>query len=146
MFDEDPPRVKDRQPPYPNMEERDLVKAKLEKVLDRGYVVLRDIEEVESLMFMFHVPKGDSDVRMVYDGTKSGLNDALYAPWFALPTVDTMTRWVIAGTWLADNDYGDCFLNYPLHPDLQKFCGIDLSQLFPDLTRLEAQLLVGVWI
>ena len=67
---------------------------------------------------------------MVYDGTKSGLNDVLYAPWFALPTVDTMTRWVIAGTWLADNDYGDCFLNYPLHPDLQKFCGINLSQLF----------------
>ena len=118
------------------MEERELVKAKLEKVLDRGYVVLRDIEEVESLMFMFHVPKGDLDVRMVYDGTKSGLNDALYAPWFALPTLDTMAQWVIAGTWLADNDYGDCFLNYPLHPDLQKFCGIDLSQLFPNLAWL----------
>ena len=64
MFNEEPPRVKDWQPPYTNMEERELVKAKLEKVLDRGYVVLRDIEEVESLMFMFHVPKGDSDVRM----------------------------------------------------------------------------------
>ena len=105
MFDVDPLRVKDWQPPYTNMEEQELVKAKLEKVLDQGHVVLRDIEEVESLMFMFHVPKGDSDVRMVYDGTKLGLNNALYAPWFALPTVDTMTWWVIAGTWLADSDY-----------------------------------------
>lgn len=128
------------------MEEWDHIKAKLEKVLDQGYVVLRDIEEVESLMFMFHVPKGDSDVRMIYDATKLGLNDALYAPWFALPTVDTMNRWVIAGTWITDNDYGDCFLNYPLHPDLQKFCGINLSQLFPDLTWSVAQLLVGAWI
>ena len=34
MFDVEPPRVKDQQPPYANMEERDLVKAKLEKVLD----------------------------------------------------------------------------------------------------------------
>jgi hypothetical protein len=30
------------------------------------------------------------DVRMVYDGTKSGLNEVLYTPWFKLPNVSTM--------------------------------------------------------
>ena len=66
---------------------------------------------------MFHVPKGDEDIQMVYNGTKSGLNAVLYAPWFALPTVDAMNRWVAAGSWLADNDFEDMFLNFPLHPD-----------------------------
>ena len=51
-----------------------------------------------------------------------------------------------AGSWLADNDYGDMFLNFALHPDLQKFCRIDLSQLFPELTKNQAQMYVGVWL
>ena len=49
-------------------------------------------------MFFFHVPKGERDIRMVYDGSKSGLNASLYAPWFALPTIDTFAWWVIVGT------------------------------------------------
>ena len=84
---------------------------------------------------------------MVYDGSKSGLNEALYSPWFPLPTVDSMVRWAIAGSWLADNDYGEQFLNFPLHPDLRKYCGIDLSQLFPD-EDVEGtdNLVVGRWM
>jgi hypothetical protein len=92
------------------------VKAKLEKVLAKGYIELVDIELVEAMMFMFHVDKGANNIRLVYDGTRSGLNESVYAPWFALPTIDSMTRWVIAGAWLTDNDYGEIFLNCPLHP------------------------------
>jgi hypothetical protein len=62
-------------------------------------------------MFMFHVQKGPDNIRLVYDGTKSGLNKSVYAPWFALPTIDNMSRWVIAGAWLVDNDYSEMFLN-----------------------------------
>ena len=83
---------------------------------------MSDIKFVEAYMYMFDVPKGTSDIWMVYDGSKSGLNKALWAPWFSLPTIDTMSRWVLAGSWLADNDYGDFFLNFPLHADLQKYC------------------------
>ena len=75
---------------------------------------------------MFDVVKSD-DIRMVYDGSKSGLNNALRAPWFVLPTIDTMTQWTVAGTWLADNNYGEMFLNFPMHPDLQPYCGIDVT-------------------
>lgn len=72
------------------------VKANLQRVFDRGYMEIIDIEFVESLMYMFHVPKGSNDIWMVYNKTKSGLNDALYAPWFLLLIVDTMCRWVVA--------------------------------------------------
>ena len=144
MFNSKAPTNRDRQPPYQDEETKQKVKNKLQAVIDKGYIELTDIELVEAMMFMFHVPKGETDIRMVYDGTKSGLNDALYSPWFALPTVDTMTRWVLAGSWLADNDYGEQFLNYPLHPDLRKYCGVDLSQLFVD-EREGGKPCVGAW-
>jgi hypothetical protein len=111
------------------------VKAKLEKVLAKGYIELVDIELIEAMMFMFHVQKGPYDIQLVYDGTKSGLNELVYAPWFTLPTIDSMSRWVIAGAWLADNNYGERFLNFPLHPDQRKYCGVDMSQLFPELIK-----------
>jgi hypothetical protein len=121
------------------------VKKKLDKVIMKGYVELTDIKFVEAMMFMFDVPKGD-DIRMVYNRSKSGLNKALWAPWFSLPTIDTMSRWVIAGSWLADNDYGDMFLNFPLHAKLQKYCGIDLTQLFPNMKAGEASVDVARWL
>ena len=144
MFDGDPPTSMDYQPPYDDLEVKAKVKAKLQRVLDRGYVEMCDIQLVESLMYMFSVPKGQDDVRMVYDGTRSGLNESLFAPWFIMPNADTMTRWVVAGLWLHNNDYGDFFLNFPLHPDLQKFCGIDLSQLYGDPN--EGQFALGRWL
>jgi hypothetical protein len=56
------------------------VKAKLEKVLAKGYIELVDIELVEAMMFMFHVDKGANDIRLVYDGTRSRLNESVHAP------------------------------------------------------------------
>jgi hypothetical protein len=96
-------------------------------------------------MHFFLVLKGDVDGRMVYDGSKSGLNAALWAPWFALPTVLEMARTVLPGYWCADNDYGEMFLNFPLHKDLQQYCGVDLSQIFDEEMNLEGGPTVGVW-
>jgi hypothetical protein len=135
MFDSDLPSNQDKQPPYKEDEVRVKVKAKLEKILAKGYIELVDIELAEAMMFMFHVQKGPEDIRLVYNGTKSGLNESVYAPWFALPTIDSMSQWVIVGAWLADNDYGEMFLNFPLHPDLRRYCGVDLTQLFPELIK-----------
>jgi hypothetical protein len=146
MFDFDLPSNQDKQPPYEEDEVQVKVKAKLEKILAKGYIELVDIELVEAMMFMFHVQKGPEDIRLVYDGTKSGLNEAVFAPWFALPTIDSMSRWVIAGASLADNDYGEMFLNFPLHPDLRKYCGVDLSQLFPELIKDGKNSVIGQWM
>ena len=121
------------------------MKAKLGDVIEKGYIEICDIELVEAMMYMFRVPKGESGVQMVYDRSKSRLNEALWAPWFALPTDDSMAHWVVAGSWLADNDYGERFLNFLLHPDLHWYCGVDLTQLFPELSTMQSGLVVGQW-
>jgi hypothetical protein len=141
----EPPDSMDAQPPYQDEETRKKVRVKVQSVLDKGYIVRCDPASLRSLMFMFDVPKGDDDVRMVYDGSKSGLNEALWAPWFALPTVDAMTRGLLPGYWCADNDYGEQFLNFNLHKDLQLYCGIDLSQLFPEQLKTATGLILARW-
>ena len=80
MFDGDPPNNLEFQPPYKDNDVKAKVKEKLQRVLDRGYVKITDIKFVEALMYMFHVPKGESDIRMMYDATKSRLNESLFAP------------------------------------------------------------------
>jgi hypothetical protein len=51
----------------------------------------------------------------VYNGTKSGLNDSIWVPWFPLPTVDTHLRAVETGTWMSNMDIGEMFLNFLFH-------------------------------
>ena len=104
MFLRPRPQCKESQPIYRNTELKAKVKAKLEKVMKKGYIEIADIQLMESVMYMYDVVKGD-DIHMVYDGSKSGLNNSLWALWFELPIIDTMTCWILAGTWLAHNDF-----------------------------------------
>jgi len=63
--------------PQPNEKDRDVrekVALKLRNVVDKGYV---GKGTVTSLTSFFSVPKGDQDIRMVYDASKSGLNASL---------------------------------------------------------------------
>jgi hypothetical protein len=96
---------------------------KITKVRKRGYI---EQGPVESLTHMFEVAKGD-DIRLVYNGSSSGLNDALWAPHFTLPTVLTQLRQVKAGTHGADVDIGEMFLNFILHEGVRKYCGVDIT-------------------
>ncbi len=80
----------------------------------------------------FAVPKGEDDIRMVYNGTSCGLNDAVFAPWFALPTMDSHLRAVDVGTYMANCDIGEMFLNFMLDVNLRKYAGVDLTDLFPE--------------
>ena len=43
--------------------------------------------EVIIFIHVFLIPNGDDDIRMVYNGTSSGINDYLCDPHFALPTL-----------------------------------------------------------
>jgi hypothetical protein len=140
------PTSKSPQPAYDDEEVRKKVSLKLQKVLDRRYIeVVPDIE-LASYMYMFDVPKGDSDVRIVYDGSKSGFNDATWAPWFALPTVETMSRTILPSGWCGDRDFGEMFLNFPLHPLARMYCGVDLSKLsLGNVERVEKNHFVGRW-
>lgn len=104
-------------------------KEKLEDVIVKGYL---EQGPIHSLTSFFSVPKGESDVRMVYDGTKSGLNSMLWAPWFPLPTVDDLLDVIEPGTFMCDNDAGEFFLNHMIHEDVRKLCGVDVTPYFPE--------------
>jgi hypothetical protein len=96
---------------------REQVKKKLTKVRDIRYVAPGF---VKSLTSFFSVPKGDDDVRMVYNGTVSGVNDCIWVPHFILPTLETHLRAVDEYTHMADADVGEYFLNFILHAELRE--------------------------
>ena len=98
-------------------------------------ILRRYLEEglVHSLTSFFAVPKGEDDIRMVYDGTRSGLNDAMFAPWFPLPTVEQLLRVVETESYMGDIDVGEMFLNFVMHKSLRIFCGVDVTPYFPEM-------------
>ena len=124
------PAYRRRQRANPDVKSRAKEKKKLSKVRQRGYIA--PTNGIKSLTSFFSVPKGEDDIRMVYDGTKSGLNAALFAPWFGLGNVNAMLRSMEGKTWSADNDFGEMFLNFWVHPDLRCYTGIDITDLFPE--------------
>lgn len=73
----------------PKLDDLKLMMEKLDKVLSRGYI---SPGWFVSLTSDFFVPKGEVDIRLVYDGTASGLNDARWAPSLWLPTSDSAVR------------------------------------------------------
>jgi hypothetical protein len=81
-------------------------------------------------MHFFSVMKGEFDIRMVYDGTKSGLNLVTWIPWLAIPSSAGLERIVTKESVEVDNDFEDMFLNFKLHDDLQKFTGVDVSGIY----------------
>jgi hypothetical protein len=97
---------------------------KLDKVLERGYI---SPGWVASLTSYFAVPKGDDDIRLVYDGTQSGLNDSLWSPSFWLPNSASAVRLLSFYSFLFDSDIGECFLNFPNDPKIRPYCGVDLT-------------------
>jgi hypothetical protein len=73
------------------------------------------------------VPKGPSDIRMVYNGTGSGLNAAVWAPHFGLPYVTDTVRSLMPGYCQCDLDIGEMFLNFLLHEELKQLSGVDIE-------------------
>lgn len=126
-FEEPVNKWRRRQREPKNQEVRELMKEKLNVIRKKGYV---EDGKIDSFMSFFDVPKGKDDIRMVYDGSKSGLNDSLWAPWFPLPTVDCLVRALEPGYYMADNDVGEMFHNFMLHSELRKYCGLDLTLFF----------------
>ena len=117
----------------PQRRERDeellkQIAAKLENVISKGYITAGD---VLSLTSYFAVPKGEGDIRMVYDRTKCGLNEVLWVPSFSLPDVENLLSMVDEDNWMAVIDIGEMFLNFPLDKFLQPFCGVDVTPYLP---------------
>jgi hypothetical protein len=129
--------IRDSLPSYrvPQKTERDSVrleqiKAKLNNIREKRYVGRGTIQ---SLTGYFAVPKGPSDVRMVYDASKTGLNAALWVPSFALPATEDLLDLLDSNSWMGDLDKGEMFFNFPLDINVRPYCGIDLRPyLYPN--------------
>jgi hypothetical protein len=131
-FKGEPPTCTEKQRVNRDQELRRKEKEKKFKVINFGYLLETCWMGLKSLMHFCSVGKGDSDIRIVYNGTKSGLNAATWIPWFAIPANTALERVVVAGSVQADNDYEDMFLNFILHEGLQDYTGVDVSGLFAD--------------
>lgn len=97
---------------------------KLSTIFKRGYI---KPGFVKSLIDFFAVPKGD-DIRLVYNGTSCGLNEATWAPNFWLPYPRTALRLLDYGYYSVDVDLEEMFLNFPLHDSIKSSSGIYLSE------------------
>jgi hypothetical protein len=131
------------QRPEKDQATRDAIILKLKLVRDKGYLVPG---EVKSLTSFFTVPKGDGDVRMVYDGTKSGLNAQLWAPWFPLPTIDSHLRCIQSKHYMGDIDFSEQFLNFVLHERVRSHAGVDLTLFFPEECSETKRLIWEHWV
>ena len=85
------------------------------------------------------------DIRVVYDATASGLNNAIWAPNFWLPSIDCALRGMNFGSWAIDFDLGDMFLNFPLPQSLRPYVGIRMEQLHDIIESMEGQPLIWTW-
>jgi hypothetical protein len=86
------------------------------------------------LMYYFYVYKDfvseqKFDIRMIYDGTGYGLNAAVWAPSFWMPTASTALRRMSYYSYCVDGDLGEMFLNFPMDPDLRPYAGVDLKMV-----------------
>ena len=122
----------------------ELVRHKISDVRRKGYIT-KGTRKVKSVTSFFDVPKGGDDIRMVYNATSSGLNDAVWAPWFTLPTVETHLRAVNPGTFMGDCDLGEMFLNFMLDEDIRPYAGVDLTSIFPEEIAEGDEKLWEIW-
>jgi hypothetical protein len=90
-----------------------LVATQIDGMLQKGYL---PSGFVVNLLQYFAVPKGEANIRVVFNGTLScSLNDALWSPNFYLPTARTVGNILTLSTWMVDVDFGDMLL--PQFPD-----------------------------
>jgi hypothetical protein len=57
------------------------------------------------------------------------LNNCVWAPFFSLPTVNSLLRMVNNDSFMEDWDVGKMFLNFQLHPNTKKYAAVDLGPL-----------------
>ena len=70
---------------------------KIEGMMKRMYL---EEGHVTNSVDYFPVPKGEDDIRVVFDGSSCGLNKALWAPNFYLPSASSAVMLLSFSTWM----------------------------------------------
>ncbi len=120
------------QPPL-KTDEKEVLSKKILKFIKKGYIAPPE-NKIRSLIKYFAVPKGVlegvvQDWRIVFHARANKLNDSVWAPSFALPTMNSFLRIVDTNSLMEDRDIGEMFLNFQLDPRAMKFAAIDLGPL-----------------
>ena len=103
------------------------------KFINKDYLA-PPVEWIESLIKYFLVPKGIiddviQDWKIVYDTGANKLNKFVWAHSFCLPTVNLLLQITDEMTLMQDQDLGEMFLLFQLHPNTVKFMAVDLGPL-----------------
>ena len=97
-------------------------------MIDKSYV---ELGRIHTHLHYFAVPKGDHDIRVVFDGTSSGLNETLWSPNFFLPTSRNASELLSFDSWMADVDFGEFFHNFFADERVRSHAGVDTKPLEP---------------
>lgn len=81
-----------KSPAAPTQHYEVLLRKKEEKLLYRRYL---EVGFVDCIVPRFGVPKGDDDIRLVWDASRNGINKTLWAPSFWMPTFRTLQDHII---------------------------------------------------
>ena len=120
-------------PKKPKAKIHQKILAKIVKSLRRNYLKPATTR-VKNLIDYFAVPKAD-DIRLVLNGSSCGLNNAVWASNFWLPTASTMIRQLGFNYKFVDIDLGEMFLNFPLDPKLVNYSGMDVTHFKEEIQK-----------
>ena len=109
--------------------------SKLKKFISREYLTFVPEAGIKNITDFFAVPKGEQDIRMVFNGTRSGLTDTIWAPSYWLPNATSILRTISFGHRAVDIELGEFFINLPLHDDLKQLSAVDLTQFRTEIIR-----------
>ena len=95
---------KEQDNPFPMRQEQ--LKEEVNQLRTKSYI---GPGFVLSVLNYFGVPKGETDIRVVFDATKCKLNTTLWTPNFFLATIESNMMNVDTETWMNDLDLGKMF-------------------------------------
>ena len=109
------------------LKDKHLIFEKIVKYINKGYLTICDHDQVKNYIDYFYVLKGLIDIRLVFNRSSCGLNDATWLSKFWLPMAGTLVRLLHFNYAVVDIDLGEIFLNFPIHESLQESVSIDLT-------------------
>jgi hypothetical protein len=105
-----------------------MVASKLEKMVSRSYL---EAGFVSNTLNFFAVAKGDSDIRVVFDGTSFGSKRIPLGSKLLPPSARSAAMSLSFNTWMSDMDFGEMFHNFQMDPRLRPFSGVELGPMVP---------------
>ncbi len=132
MFTGKKPTLMCKQPPL-DPDKKAILRKKILKFTVKEYISPSALK-INSLIKYFAVPKGIidgavQDWRIIFQAEANKLNDSVWAPSFALPTVNSLLQIVNSTMLMSDHDMNKLFLKFLLHPDTVRSMAIDLGPL-----------------